>query len=107
MADDSDQILLRAYVRNRCEASFGELVHRHVDLVHSTDLRIVRNTSLAEDVTQRVFLALARHSVKLQERASLTGWLHDTARNAAISARTNFHSTVMRTASGARRCRSK
>ena len=85
MADDSDQILLRAYVRNRCEASFGELVHRHVDFVHSTALRIVRDTSLAEDVTQRVFLALARHSATLQARASLTGWLHETARNAAIN----------------------
>ena len=85
MADDSDQILLRAYVRNRCEASFSQLVHRHVDLVHSTALRIVRNASLAEDVTQRVFLALAQHSLKLQERLSLTGWLHETARNVAIN----------------------
>src|SRR5262245_33589153 len=85
MADDSDQILLHAYVHNRCEASFSELVHRHVDLVHSTALRIVRDTSLAEDVTQRVFLALAQHSMKLQERASLTGWLHETARNVAIN----------------------
>src|SRR5262245_31383033 len=85
MADDSDQILLHAYVHNRCEASFSELVHRHVDLVHSTALRIVRDTSLAEDVTQRVFLALAQHSVKLQERISLTGWLHETTRNVAIN----------------------
>ena len=58
MADGSDHILLQAYVRNHCEASFSELVHRHVDLVHATALRIVRDTSLAEDVTQRVFLAL-------------------------------------------------
>src|SRR2546430_5315069 len=84
MADDTDQILIRAYVRNRCESSFGELVHRHVDLVHSTALRIVRDTNLAEDVTQRVFLALAQHSAKLQERLSLTGWHHETARNLAI-----------------------
>ena len=85
MANDSDQTLLRAYAVNRCEGSFSELVHRHVDLVHSTALRIVRDTSLAEDVTQRVFLALARHSVKLQERLSLTGWLHETARNIAVN----------------------
>ena len=85
MADDTDQILIRAYVRNRCESSFGELVHRHIDLVHSTALRVVRDTNLAEDVTQRVFLALAQHSAKLQERLSLTGWLHETARNLAIN----------------------
>src|SRR5262252_2490394 len=85
MVQESDQILLRAYARDRCEVSFSELVHRHVDLVHSTALRILRDPGLAEDVTQRVFLALAHHSAKLQERASIMGWLHETARNLAIN----------------------
>ena len=85
MAQENDQVLLRAYARNRCEASFSELVHRHVDFVHSTALRILRNPSLAEEVTQRVFLALAQHSARLQDRASVTGWLHETARNLAIN----------------------
>src|SRR5215475_8455484 len=85
MADESDQILLRAYLRGHCEAAFGELVHRHIDFVHSTALLILRDRALAEDVTQRVFLAVAQHSAKLQERASLTGWLHETARNFAIN----------------------
>src|SRR5215471_11465803 len=85
MVQESDQILLRAYARDRCEVSFSELVHRHVDLVHSTALRILRDPGLAEDVTQRVFLALAHHSAKLQERASLTGWLHEAARNISIN----------------------
>src|SRR5215471_16862507 len=85
MAEDSDQVLIRAYARNRCESSFSELVHRHIDLVHSTALRILRDTDLAEDVTQRVFFALAQNSLKLQQRLSLTGWLHETARNTAIN----------------------
>jgi RNA polymerase sigma factor (sigma-70 family) len=85
MAEETDQILIRAYARNRCESSFSELVHRHVDLVHSTALRVLRDTNLAEDVTQRVFLSLAQHSAKLQGRLSLTGWLYETARNAAIN----------------------
>src|SRR5215475_8830510 len=85
MADESDQILVRAYIRERCEASFSELVHRHIDFVHSTALRILRDRVLAEDVTQRVFLSVAQHSAKLQERTSLTGWLHETARNLAIN----------------------
>jgi RNA polymerase sigma factor (sigma-70 family) len=85
MVQESDQVLLRAYARDRCEASFSELVHRHVDLVHSTALRILRDPGLAEDVTQRVFLALAHHSAKLQERASITGWLHEAARNISIN----------------------
>jgi len=85
MVQENDQVLLRAYARDRCEVSFSELVHRHVDLVHSTALRILRDPSLAEEVTQRVFLALAHHSAKLQERASIMGWLHETARNLAIN----------------------
>ena len=85
MADESDQSLIRAYARERCESAFCELVHRHVDLVHSTALRVLRNTDLAEEVTQRVFLALAQHALKLQKRSSLTGWLYETTRNAAIN----------------------
>src|SRR5262245_20584348 len=85
MAEVTDQSLIRAYGRGRCEQSFAELVHRHVDLVHSTALRVVRDAGLAEDVTQRVFLTLARHSLNLQDRSSLTGWLHETARNLAIN----------------------
>src|SRR5262249_24265362 len=85
MVEENDQILLRGYARDRCEASISELVHRHVDFVHSTALRILRDPSLAEEVAQRVFLALAHHSAKLQERSSITGWLHETARNLAIN----------------------
>ncbi|HTL59119.1 MAG TPA: sigma-70 family RNA polymerase sigma factor [Candidatus Limnocylindrales bacterium] len=85
MADDSDKTLIRAYVRDHCESSFSELVHRHIDLVYSTALRVLRDANLAQDVTQRVFLTLARHSAKLQERVSLTGWLHETSRNLAIN----------------------
>jgi RNA polymerase sigma factor (sigma-70 family) len=78
-------MLIRAYARCRCEKSFAELVRRHVNLVHSTALRIVREAALAEEVTQGVFLALARHSVRLQGRSSLTGWLHETTRNLSIN----------------------
>jgi hypothetical protein len=37
MTGDTEQNLIRAYARNRSEEAFGELVHRHVDLVHSND----------------------------------------------------------------------
>src|SRR6185437_2622031 len=85
MVDDTDQILIRAYVRRRCEQSFAELVSRHVNLVHSTAQRIVRQAALAEEVTQAVFLSLAQHSVRLQGRSSLTAWLYETTRNLSIN----------------------
>src|SRR6185503_1061044 len=86
MIDVTDQYLLRAYARNRCEQAFGELVHRHLDLVYSTALRVLRDSNLAEAVTQRVFMALAQDAEKLRGRAALAGWLHEAARNFAVSA---------------------
>src|SRR5947207_2428205 len=85
MVDETDQMLIRAYARCRCEQSFAELVRRHVNLIYSTALRIVRQAALAEEVTQGAFLALAQHSARLQGRSSLTGWLYETTRNLSIN----------------------
>jgi RNA polymerase sigma factor (sigma-70 family) len=77
----SDQDLLCEYSGQGSEPAFAELVRRHVDLVYSVAFRMVRDPQLAEDVTQNVFIALAKSALKLRERAVLCGWLHDTARN--------------------------
>jgi RNA polymerase sigma factor (sigma-70 family) len=82
----TDQELLREYTQRRAEEAFGELVRRHVDLVYSAALRMVRDGHLAEDVTQGVFLALARSAGQLTERPVLSGWLHRTAQNLAANA---------------------
>jgi hypothetical protein len=48
----TDRQLLCAYAE-RCSApAFAELVRRHVDLIYFTAVRMVRDTHLAEDVTQ-------------------------------------------------------
>jgi len=44
------------------------------------------NACLAEDVSQKVFLALAHNARQLTDRAVLAGWLHTTARNVAANA---------------------
>src|SRR6266498_3956949 len=85
MSDVTDHDLIREYAQSGSEEAFGELAHRHVDLVYSTAFRVLRNASLAEEVTQRVFVDLVRNATKLQHRAVLTGWLHETTRNFAIS----------------------
>ena len=82
----TDQQLLRNYAEARSEAAFGELVRRHVDLVYSAALRMVRDAHLAEDVTQSVFAALARSANQLTDRPVLSGWLHRTAQNLASKA---------------------
>lgn len=79
----SDQQLLRDYTERRSEAAFTELVGRHVGLVYSAALRMVRDAHLAEDVTQSAFVALARNAGQLSDRLVLSGWLHRTAQNLA------------------------
>src|SRR5436309_5606879 len=83
MNDQTDAQLLRAYAESRSEAAFGELVRRHVDFVYSADRRMVCDPHLAEDVTQSVFVALAKSAGQLLDRPVLSGWLHRTAQNIA------------------------
>jgi len=78
----TDSQLLRAYAEDRSEPAFSELVRRHVDFVYSAALRMVCSSHLAEDVTQGVFLALAKNAAQIT-RLVLSGWLHRTAQNIA------------------------
>lgn len=85
MNDLSDQQLLRDYAKLGSDPAFAELVHRHINLVYSAALRMVRDPQLAEDIAQSVFIALAKNAGQLGGRAVLSGWLHKTARNLAAN----------------------
>lgn len=86
MKTHSDQALLREYGETRSEAAFAELVARHLDMVHSSALRIVRDPQLAEDVAQAVFLAAARDAALLARHPVVAGWLHRATHNLAANA---------------------
>ena len=90
MNDQSDTELLGAYVKNRSEPAFTTLVNRHLDFVYSAALRMVCNDShLAQDMTQAVFIALAKNASQLIDHPVLSGWLHRAAQNiAALTVRT-------------------
>lgn len=73
-----DQQLLRAYAGQRSEEAFAVLVKRHASLVYGTACRKLGNAGEAEEVTQAVFVALAKKAPFLCHRANLAGWLHQT-----------------------------
>ena len=66
--------------------SFEELVAAHVDLVYGAALRQVRDPHLADDVTQAVFLVLARKRDRLPVEAVLAPWLLKVTRYTALTA---------------------
>jgi RNA polymerase sigma factor (sigma-70 family) len=73
----SDRQLLEKYAREGLEAAFTEVVSRHVGLVYATALRWTRGDAhLAQDVTQAVFIDLARKAASLSGNALLPGWLY-------------------------------
>src|SRR5450755_3863093 len=85
---NDDLNLLREFARNNSEAAFAALVSHHVNLVYSVALRSVRDAHLAEEITQAVFIILARKAGSFGGKTILSGWLCRTARYASANALT-------------------
>ena len=85
MNTKTDQELVRAYALENSEAAFAELVRRHVHLVYSVALRHTRNAHAAEEITQAVFVILAKKSGRLGGKVILSGWLYETAQLTALT----------------------
>src|ERR1019366_2428083 len=69
------------------------LVARHVNKVYSTALRHTGNPHIAEEITQTVFVILARRACRFGRRVILSGWLYKTAR---LTALTSIRSEIRR-----------
>jgi DNA-directed RNA polymerase specialized sigma24 family protein len=85
MTDTPDADLLEQYARENSGAAFTALVERHIGLVHSVALRHTANPQRAQDITQAVFIILARKAAALNRKTILPGWLYHTARLTAAN----------------------
>src|ERR1039457_7055163 len=85
MQEMDDNALLREYIERDSEEAFAALVTRHVNKVYSVALRLTGNPHSAEEITQAVFVILAKKSRHLGRRVILSGWLYQTARLTAVT----------------------
>ena len=92
MQEAADRELLRQYVHRDSDEAFAALLARHVNMVYSVALRKTGNPQAAEEITQVVFIILARKARALSKKIVLSGWLYHTARLTAV----NFLRTEMR-----------
>jgi RNA polymerase sigma factor (sigma-70 family) len=84
----SDQDLIAAFVKQRSESAFAELLRRHGPIVFGVCRRILGHTQDAEDAFQAVFIVLARRATAIRNAGQLGGWLYGVAVRAALKART-------------------
>jgi RNA polymerase sigma factor (sigma-70 family) len=75
----TDRELLSEYTELGSESAFGLLVERHLNLVFATALRGLNDTGAAQEITQNVFIGLARKAVWLRGETSIAAWLHKAA----------------------------
>jgi RNA polymerase sigma factor (sigma-70 family) len=83
----SDRQLLERFARQRDEAAFAVLLHRHGRLVQGVCRRVLRGADEADDVFQATFLVLARRAGASGWSDSVGSWLYGVALQLALNAR--------------------
>jgi RNA polymerase sigma factor (sigma-70 family) len=86
--DLSDAELLERFRRQRDEAAFSVIVHRHGPMVLGVCRRVLGDSHDAEDAFQAAFLLLVRRAASIARAGSLPAWLHGVAQRVAIRVRT-------------------
>lgn len=82
---DPDDEALAQRVADHDSDAFTRLYDRHADLIYSVALRVLADPTLAQDMTQDVFLRLWRNpSAYDPSRGRFVSWLVSVARNRAV-----------------------
>jgi len=83
-AELGDEELMQR-LHHRDQRAFEAIFDRYGDLVYSTALRVLRDTQLAEDVSQEIFVRLWRKPQSyVAERGRFLTWLISVTRNRAV-----------------------
>jgi RNA polymerase sigma factor (sigma-70 family) len=78
---------LQEYNRTGSAEAFARIVRAHSDAVYSQSLRQLRDPSLAEEVTQQVFVTLARKARRMSGKVVLAGWFFNATRFQCVAVR--------------------
>ncbi len=82
---DSDQHLLQQFRETGRGESLDELLRRHLKPVRSLVFQMLLDHDAADDVTQDVFLRVARGIARFEGRSEFSTWLFQIAMNCARS----------------------
>ncbi|HEY4951786.1 MAG TPA: sigma-70 family RNA polymerase sigma factor, partial [Verrucomicrobiae bacterium] len=85
MQELADTELLRRYTDQNSEEAFAALVARHLNLVYGAALRKTGDPHAGAEITQVVFIILAKKARVLRKETVLAGWLYQTARLTAAN----------------------
>ncbi len=80
-----DWQLLNDYAERNSEEAFRALVDRYAGLAYHAALNRCGNPSLSEEIAQAVFIALARKAKTISRDATLSGWIFEATRFAAMN----------------------
>lgn len=85
--------MLKDYVERGSDEAFAALAARYVNLVYSVALRAVGDPHAAEEISQAVFIILARKAGRLRSERALSSWLFQATR---LTAKNHLRSRMRR-----------